>query len=133
MDWRIKLLKEEKYSDIFVDTYQFEPPLGWKDIVENLVHYIHWHNKVHNTEIKIWRCVKESGGLRFHIDTQGFGREGLEEIFGAIQFAEMMANSTCEMCGSSGELHKFHMNSSLELTTLCYKHFQGVAGVETID
>jgi hypothetical protein len=133
MDWRNKLLRTPKYSEIFEDTFQFDPPIGWKTIVDNLLQYIHWHNQVHRSEIRLWKCSKENGGLRFHIDTRGNGREGLEEVFGAIQFAEIMANSTCERCGNPGELHKFQVSGSLYLTTLCEYHADKVNAVQTED
>lgn len=133
MDWRTKLLKSEKYSDIFEDTYQFDPPIGWRTIVDNLIQYVSWHNKVHKSEITLWTCTKENGGLRFHIGNKGGGREGLEEVYGAIQFAEIMSNSVCERCGNPGELHKFHVDGSLHLTTLCGYHAEQINAIQTSD
>lgn len=133
MDWRNKLLKTSKYSDIFEDTFQFDPPIGWRSIVDNLLQYVHWHNQVHGSQITLWRCTKEHGGLKFHIGNKGQGREGLEEVYGAIQFAEIMANSTCERCGNPGELHKFNIDGELHLTTLCDHHAEKINVIPTKD
>jgi hypothetical protein len=127
VDWRIELLRAKKYENILEDTYQFDPPLGWGTIVRGLLDYINWHNKLYKSNITLWTCTKQNGGLRFHIDTHGADREAVGEVYGAIQFAEMIATTQCERCGSAGELRKFQLEDSLELTTLCDKHHKEAA------
>lgn len=129
VDWRIELLRAKKYESILEDTYHFDPPLGWESILRSLLEYIHWHNKVHRTDIKLWSCTKHNGGLRFHIDPNGVERESIGEIYGAIQFAEMIATTQCERCGNRGELKKFHVDDSLVLSTLCDDHYEEAKNV----
>lgn len=128
-DWRVDLLKAKKYENILEDTYQFDPPLGWESIVRSLLEYVSWHNKVHKSNITLWACSKQNGGLRFHIDTHGADRESVGEVYGAIQFAEMIATTQCEVCGASGNLRKLHTDEELFLTTFCDKHYEEAVNV----
>jgi len=125
-DWRVDLLRTKKYSDLFEDTYMFDPPLGWKDIVTCLVEYIAWHNQVHKSDITIWSCTKENGGLRFQIDHRNSDRENIGEIYGAIQFAEMISSRTCERCSKSGKFHKINSEGNLLLASLCDEHYEEI-------
>jgi hypothetical protein len=126
-DWRVELLHSNRYEDIFKDTYLFDPPLGWQALVTNLVQYIDWHNRLHRSDVSVYSCTKANGGLQFILDTNGKSREGLEEIYGAIQFAESMSNSICEKCGNAAELRKIRHGDDLILTTFCAEHFKDVS------
>lgn len=128
-DWRVEFLNAKKYENLFEDTYQFDPPLGWESIIRCLLEYIVWHNKVHRSNIQVWSCSKSHGGLRFAIDPNGSDKNSIGEIYGAIQFAEMIATTQCERCGASGELRKFQLGETLELSTLCNGHFEEAKNV----
>ena len=42
MDWKQTLI--EKYEEELEDLYRFDPPNGWRPLVESLLEYVHWYN-----------------------------------------------------------------------------------------
>ena len=123
MDWKQTLI--DKFEDELEDLYQFDPPKGWKNLVESLLEYIHWHNKVHNTMVKIYSIEKRHGGLHFvvHHYPAASNSSISEEIFGAIHLAETLSCKMCEVCGKPGSFHKSRSEDSLILGTYCDEHF----------
>ena len=63
MDWKAKL--SAKFEDELEDLYKFNAPDGWQTIIESLLEYVHWHNEVHQTAVKIYSIEKRGGGLHF--------------------------------------------------------------------
>lgn len=122
MDWRQKLI--ERYDNEFEDLYNFTPPIGWENLVESLMDYIQWHNKVHDTNVRVYSVEKRHGGLHFvvHHHPVGTNSSISEEIFGAIHLAETLSCKTCEVCGSPGVFRKSRIDKSLVLGTYCNEH-----------
>jgi len=122
MDWRQKLIK--RYDNEFEDLYNFTPPIGWENLVESLMDYIQWHNKVHDTNVRVYSVEKRHGGLHFvvHHHPVGTNSSISEEIFGAIHLAETLSCKTCEVCGSPGIFRKSRIDESLVLGTYCNEH-----------
>jgi hypothetical protein len=122
MDWKDELLNQ--YEDEFEDVYQFDPPDGWRSIVESLTEYIRWHNKVHDMLVKIYAAEKRHGGLRFTIHHWPSGSNSTipEEIFGAVHLAETLSCKTCEICGAPGNFTKQKLVEKLVLGTYCDEH-----------
>ncbi len=123
MDWRQKLI--ERYDNEFEDLYNFNPPNGWENLVESLMDYIHWHNKVHDTNVRVYSVDKKHGGLHFvvHHHPVGTSSSISEEIFGAIHLAETLSCKMCEVCGAPGTFQKIRVNKSLSLGSYCNEHF----------
>jgi len=122
MDWKQKLIK--RYDNEFEDLYNFSPPNGWENLVESLMDYIQWHNKVHDTNVRVYSVEKRHGGLHFvvHHHPAGTNSSISEEIFGAIHLAETLSCKTCEVCGSPGIFSKSRIDESLVLGTYCNEH-----------
>ena len=122
MDWKIELLN--RYEDEFEDVYKFDPPDGWRSIVESLTEYINWHNKVHDTLVKIYSVEKKHGGLRFNVHHYPSGPSSsiAEEIFGAVHLAETLSCKSCEVCGAPGHFIKQNIENKLVLGTYCNAH-----------
>ena len=122
MDWKQTLI--DKYEDELEDLYQFNPPIGWKNLVESLLEYIHWHNQVHGSLIRIYSIEKRHGGLHFvvHHHPQGSLSTIAEEVFGAIHLAETLSCKMCEVCGSPGTFLKSRKDETLVLGTYCDEH-----------
>ena len=122
MDWKEQLI--DKFEDEFEDVYQFDPPDGWRSIVESLTEYISWHNKVHDMLVKIYSAEKRHGGLRFTIHHWPTGSNSTipEEIFGAVHLAETLSCKTCEVFGSPGNFIKQKIGEKLVLGTYCNEH-----------
>ena len=123
MDWKQKLI--ERYDNEFEDLYNFSPPNGWRNLVESLMDYIQWHNKVHDTNVKVYSVEKRHGGLHFvvHHHPAGTNSSISEEIFGAIHLAETLSCKTCEVCGAPGKFIKSRVDESLALGSYCNEHF----------
>ena len=122
MSWKNQLI--EKYEDEFEDVYKFDPPDGWRSLVESLIEYIHWHNNVHHTKIQIYSVEKRHGGLRLVVHHHPFGSQSSisEEVFGAIHLAETLSCKMCEVCGAPGNFTKSRIDESLVLGTYCNEH-----------
>ena len=122
MDWKQPLL--EKQDDELEDIYQFNPPDGWQNLVESLLEYIHWHNQVHGTSVKIYSIEKRHGGLHFavHHYPQGSLSTISDEVFGAIHLVETLSCKMCEVCGAPGKFTKSKKDDSLVLGTYCHEH-----------
>jgi len=122
MDWQQTLI--DKYEDELEDLYKFNPPKGWKSLVESLLEYIHWHNKVHDSSIQVYSIEKRHGGLHFVVHHYPAGSQSTipEEIFGAIHLAETISCKMCEICGAHGEFTKSRKDESLILGTYCNEH-----------
>ena len=113
-----------KYLDIFEDCFQFDPPDGWRTLVESLVEYINWHNTVHDTDIQVYDISKAHGGLKFVIHNQPRQPIIAEEIHGAIHLAETMSCKLCQYCGVPSPFRKYRgPNNQLILASLCDAHF----------
>ena len=123
MDWKDVLV--ERFEDELEDLYKFDPPDGWKTLVESLLEYVHWHNKVHQTAVKIYSIEKRGGGLHFivHHYPRGSTSSISDEVFGAIHLAESLSCKTCEVCGSPGTFFKRNLDDNLILGTFCDEHF----------
>lgn len=122
MDWKQKLI--ERYDNEFEDLYNFSPPNGWENLVESLMDYIQWHNKVHDTNVRVYSVEKRHGGLHFvvHHHPVGTNSSISEEIFGAIHLAETLSCKTCEVCGAPGVFSKSRIDTSLVLGAYCNEH-----------
>tara|TARA_B100000575_G_C23007312_1_gene580330 strand:- start:207 stop:593 length:387 start_codon:yes stop_codon:yes gene_type:complete len=122
MNWQNTIIN--KYEDELEDLYKFNPPQGWRTLVESLLEYIHWHNKVHGTAIKIFSIEKRHGGLHFAVHHHPIGTNSSisEEIFGAIHLAETLSCKLCEVCGRPGEFVKSIVNESIVIGTYCDEH-----------
>lgn len=122
MDWRDALV--HRFEDELEDLYKFDPPDGWQTMVESLLEYIRWHNKVHDTMIKIYSIEKRHGGLHFMVHNSPAGSTSSisEEIFGAIHLAETLSCKTCEVCGAPGLFYKSRQDETLILGTYCNEH-----------
>ena len=121
MQWNELLIA--KYEDELEDLCEFNPPVGWKTLVEGLLEYIHWHNKVHGSKVKIYSIAKRNGGLHFLVHHFPASASSIsEEIFGAIHLAEALSCKMCEVCGKPGEFIKSHKDESLILGTYCNEH-----------
>jgi len=122
MDWKESLIA--LYDEELEDLYNFDPPVGWKVLVESLLEYIHWHNKVHDTQVKIYSIEKRNGGLHFvvHHYPHATNSSIAEEIFGAIHLAESLSCKTCEQCGAPGHFYKKRKEDNLILGTYCNEH-----------
>ena len=120
MDWKEKLLT--KYVDEFEDCYLFNPPTGWRGLVESLVEYIHWHNMVHGSSTKIYSLEKKHGGLRLVLENKPAAPAAAEEIHGAIHLAETMSCKICEVCGSPASFRKIRQDDRLILGAYCDEH-----------
>ena len=114
----------EKYEDIFDECFECNPPAGWQILVESLIEYIHWHNTVHDTDVKIHAITKAHGGLKFVIQNQPRQQIIAEEIFGAIHLAETMSCKICQVCGHPGNFRKYRQDEKLILQALCDTHFE---------
>jgi len=120
--WQNQLIAE--YDYIFEDCYQIDPPSGWQTIVEQVCAYIHWHNKLHDSQIQIWKITEINGGLKFEVKQAGRGSSiTIEEIYGAIHLAEALSTKYCCECGQPGEFRKIKVNDGLIYKTLCSDHF----------
>jgi len=122
MDWKNLLI--EKYDDELEDLYQFDPPEGWRVLVESLLEYIHWHNQVHGTKLQVYSIAKRHGGLHCVVHQYPVGTMSTisEEVFGAIHLAETLSCKMCEVCGSPGNFTKSRVDESLVLGTYCDVH-----------
>lgn len=122
MDWKELLV--EKYEYELEDLYQFDPPDGWKYLVESLLEYIHWHNQVHGSKVQIYSIEKKHGGIHFVVHHYPSGSRSTinEEIFGAIHLAETLSCKVCEVCGAPGNFTKSRIHESLALGTYCNEH-----------
>ena len=95
----------------------FECGSGWFHIIDNLCWHIQSHidcNRYPPKDIPqvVASQVKEKfGGLRFYY------AGGDDEIAGAISFAETLAGSTCEECGSTKNIGV----TSGWISTICQK------------
>ena len=123
MAWKQDLV--ERFEDELEDLYKFDPPDGWRNLIESLLEYIHWHNKVHNTIVKIYSIEKRHGGLHFvvHHFPVASNSSISEEIYGAIHLAETLSCKMCEVCGKPGSFNKRREDDSLVLGTYCDEHF----------
>lgn len=123
MPWTEALLV--KYEDIFDECVQCSPPDGWRILVESLIEYIHWHNTVHDTDVKVVSISEAHGGLKFVILNQPRQPIIAEEIFGAIHLAETMSCKMCQVCAAPAEFRKYRdSNNKLILQALCDSHFE---------
>lgn len=122
MDWKDTLV--EKFEDELEDLYRFDPPVGWKTLVESLLEYVHWHNQVHGSKIQIYSIEKRHGGLHFVVHHYPVGTRSTisEEVFGAIHLAETLSCKMCEVCGAPGTFTKSRLDESLVLGTYCNEH-----------
>lgn len=122
MDWKQTLI--EKYDEELEDLYRFDPPQGWKSLVESLLEYVHWHNQVHGSKIQIYSIEKRHGGLHFVVHHYPVGSQSTisEEVFGAIHLAETLSCKMCESCGAPGSFTKSRKDESLVLGTYCNEH-----------
>lgn len=122
MDWKQSII--DKYDDEFEDIYCFDPPEGWRTVVESLIEYIYWHNSVHGTKIQVYSVEKRHGGLRIvvHHHPNGTQSSISEEVFGAIHLAESMSCKLCEVCGRPGHFMKTRTDDILDLGTYCDEH-----------
>jgi hypothetical protein len=123
MGWKDKLLST--YEEELEDLYKFDPPDGWKILVSSLLQYISWHNKVHDTQVKIYSIEKRNGGLHFvvHHYPQATTSSISGEIFGAIHLAESLSCKLCEVCGAPANFVKRRKEENLILGTYCNEHF----------
>lgn len=122
MDWKDKLI--DTFEDELEDLYKFDPPDGWEILVSSLLEYIHWHNKVYNTIVKIYSIEKRHGGLHCVVHSYPNGSLSTisEEIFGAIHLAETMSCKICEVCGAPGKFVKQKSDEKLILGSYCHEH-----------
>lgn len=122
MDWKQLLI--DKYEDELEDLYRFDPPDGWRNLVSSLLEYIHWHNQVHGTMVKIYSIEKRHGGLRFVVHHHPVGPMSTipDEVFGAIHLSETLSCKMCEVCGAPGTFTKSKKDDSLVLGTYCHEH-----------
>jgi len=122
MDWKQPLI--DKYEDELEDLYRFDPPDGWRNLVSSLLEYIHWHNQVHGTMVKIYSIEKRHGGLRFVVHHHPVGPMSTipDEVFGAIHLSETLSCKMCEVCGGPGTFTKSKIDDSLILGTYCHEH-----------
>jgi len=123
MSWTDELVS--KYEEELEDLYKLDPPDGWKTLVESLLEYIHWHNKVHDTQVKIYSIEKRHGGLHcvVHHYPHSTNSSISEEIFGAIHLAESMSCKLCEVCGAPATFSKRRKDDHLVLGAYCDEHF----------
>lgn len=93
--------------------FGFECGIGWYNILSTLLKLIDHHFKLKYSGVPegfaITQIKEKFGGLRFYIDG------GDDVVYGYIQFAEHVANSTCEFCGSNVAVRK----SQGWITTAC--------------
>jgi len=122
MDWASKLIS--RFEDELEDICTIDPPIGWRPIVESLLEYIHWQNKVHNSAVKIYSIEKRAGGLHFVVHHYPSASNSVisEEIFGAIHLAETLSCKLCEVCSKPGKFMKTRLEDSLILGTYCDEH-----------
>lgn len=112
----------QKYSHLFntgVDPrrpfpmFGFECGIGWYNVLSTLLSLIDHHFKSKYKGVPegfaITQIKEKFGGLRFYIDG------GDDVVYAYIQFAEYVANSTCEFCGSNVAVRK----SNGWITTAC--------------
>ncbi len=111
-----------KYEDEFEDCYKFSIPTGWNNLVTTLVEYIVWHNKVHDTRVKIHSVSKKRGGLHFVIAHRPDNTRIAEEIFGAIHLAENLSCRMCETCGAPSLFEKSMDDGELVMRSFCDEH-----------
>ena len=112
----------DKYKDEFEDCYKFKFPEGWNSLVNTLVEYIAWHNKVHHSNVKIHSVGKKRGGLHFVISHRPEVASIAEEIFGAIHLAEILSCRTCETCGAPAVFTKSIEDDKLKMGSFCHEH-----------
>ncbi len=122
MNWEDRLI--ERFDDELEDAYKIDPPIGWRTLVESLLEYIHWQNKVHDTQVKIYSIEKRNGGLYTAVHHYPSASNSVisEEIYGAIHLAETLSCKTCEVCGKPGTFVKSRQKDSLQLGTFCNEH-----------
>jgi len=89
-----------KYPNLFRRTKVIPVGIGWAHIIESLLEIIDHHvstlpleqrEKIHVAQIK-----EKFGGLRFYLT------DDTPYIQGAISFASLMSEATCEDCGAPG-------------------------------
>lgn len=122
MSWTDELIS--RFEDELEDLYKLDPPIGWRPLVESLLEYIHWQNKVHDTQVKIYSIEKRNGGLHCAVHHYPSASNSViaEEIFGAIHLAETLSCKMCEQCGKPGKFEKLRSKDSLLLGTYCDEH-----------
>jgi hypothetical protein len=90
----------------------FECFSGWHPLIQKLIEdlvELGWNKQVCQVKEKF-------GGLRFYIN------EGSDEIYNRIHQAESESYTTCEKCGTLGELRK----DIGWMFTLCDTHYQEI-------
>tara|TARA_Y100000593_G_C4278312_1_gene321377 strand:+ start:593 stop:976 length:384 start_codon:yes stop_codon:yes gene_type:complete len=121
VDWASTLISQ--FEDELEDVYEINPPIGWRPLVESLLEYIKWQNKIHKTRVKIYSIEKRHGGLRIVVHHSPASSSSISgEIFGAIHLAETLSCKMCEQCGAPGNFEKLRSADSLILGTYCNEH-----------
>ena len=86
----------EQYPDNFKHCFDFSPPHGWINIVEQLVHDV---VKV-QPDVQIIQVKEKIGGMRFYVDS------ATKEVYDLIDKAETLSEQTCQVCGKSGTIKR---------------------------
>lgn len=90
---------------------------GWYDIINELSNVIEQENN-NGKSIKAAQVKQKFGGLRFYVDFDS--RDGLDQIYDAINKAEKKSMITCERCGKLG----IWRNNGGWITVTCDEHFK---------
>lgn len=137
----IKELRE-KYPNAFEDQmYSYTYPAGWKTIVEDCLTLMlggyQWYDKalddydaVPGNYIKILQIKEKFGSLRIYFDIHtephnyigdSMYKQVLFKADGIVNYAEMLASKTCQVCGDHGELRTANV-----LGTYCDDHYNSI-------
>lgn len=113
----------EKYPALFRDRYAsvqescmawgFDVGDGWYDIIEKLCQVIMEIADRDGLDPFATQVKEKFGTLRFYISGAN------DEIYNAIDRAEMLTEHTCEKCGKPGQ-----MRSMAWIKVLCDEHYE---------
>lgn len=97
---------------------------GWYDLIDRLCRFLQWHTDKNTYPQVTASQVKEKfGGLCFYVSFNTVRTDGkdcnnnFEYLQGAIDFAETMSYSICDVCGKPGKA-----NSKGWISTRCEEH-----------
>ena len=89
---------------------------GWLPLLDKLCHFLQFNTDNNNRDGRYPQVVavqikEKFGGLRFYVES------ATSEQYAAIEFAEYLIGSMCEVCGEPGK----RINGGW-IQTLCEKH-----------
>ena len=84
------------------ELFNIECGKGWFDLLKPIFEYIESYNKddSNKEKIEVLQVKEKFGGLRFYTNFQ------TNELYRLIEEAELKADNTCELCGSTDKVGK---------------------------